>query len=251
MSQGWKAELIFAGTVAKRDIEQNEDRFLFDETILRFVMSDGASVSYDSGTWAELICKKFIANPAVDAEWVNELVAGYNLTIDRESLSWMKQAAFDRGSFASLLGVQLNLNLSSIQITAIGDTNIFILEDGILTNCFPVKDVEHFSNSPDLICTVHSENAYLTEDTLNASTMTIDLGERIYADVVSVLMATDALSAWAMADPVGERLVELFSLADDNQFLELVSTERANGSLKLDDTSLITIRISRDVSTVH
>jgi hypothetical protein len=251
MSQGWKAELIFAGTVAKRDGEQNEDRFRVDEATLCFVLSDGASVSYDPATWAELLCTKFMENPAVDAGWVSEAVASYNRTVDREALSWMKQAAFDRGSFASLLGVQLNLDFSTIEIRAIGDTNIFILENGALTDSFPVRDVEQFSNSPDLICTVASENAYLTTDVLTESYMTVDLSERLDAGILSILMATDALSAWAMADPTNERLIGLFSVTDENQLKELVSTERANGSLKVDDTTLITIRISRGVSPEH
>jgi hypothetical protein len=248
MSQGWKAELIFAGSVAKRDGEQNEDRFRVDEAALCFALSDGASVSYDPATWAELLCNKFIENSAFDAGWVSEAVAAYNRTVDREALSWMKQAAFDRGSFASLLGVQLNLDLSTIEIRAVGDTNIFVLENGELTDSFPVKNVEQFSNSPDLICTVGSENAYLTKDVLTASCMTVDLKKRMDADVLSLLMATDALSAWAMADPTNDRLIKLFSVIDENQLKELVSTERANGSLKLDDTTLITIRISRGVS---
>jgi hypothetical protein len=67
MSQGWKAELIFAGSVAKRDGEQNEDRFRVDEAALCFALSDGASVSYDPATWAELLCNKFIENSAFDA----------------------------------------------------------------------------------------------------------------------------------------------------------------------------------------
>jgi hypothetical protein len=251
MSQGWKAEVIFAGSVAKRDGEQNEDRFSFDEATLCFALSDGASVSYDPATWAELLCNKFMENPFFDAEWISDAVADYNLTVDREALPWMKQAAFDRGSFASLLGVQLKLDLSTIEIRAIGDTNIFVLENGELTDSFPVKNVEQFSNSPDLICTVDSENAYLTKDVLTASCMTVDLKERMDADVLSLLMATDALSAWAMADPTHGRLIKLFSLEDENQLKELISTERANWSLKVDDTTLITIRISRDVSTEH
>lgn len=251
MSQGWKAELIFAGSVAKRDGEQNEDRFRFDEARLCFALSDGASVSYDSATWAESLCCKYVENPAFDAEWVSDAVADYNRTVDREALSWMKQAAFDRGSFASLLGVHLNLDLSTIEIRAIGDTNIFVLENGELTDSFPVKYVEQFSNSPDLICTVGSENAYLTTDVLTASCMTVDMKQRMDADVLSLLMATDALSAWAMAEPTNDRLIKLFSVMDENQLKELVSTERANGSLKVDDTTLITIRICRDVSPEH
>jgi len=68
-------------------------------------VSDGASVSFDSASWSRILARRFAQHPQFDPDWVAQAIADYAKLHDRDSLPWMQQAAFDRGSFASLLGV--------------------------------------------------------------------------------------------------------------------------------------------------
>lgn len=248
---GWRVEVIFSGSVPKREGERNEDQYQIDTESLRFVLSDGASVSYDPATWAELLCRKFLEDPVLDAAWIADAASSYTRTVDRESLPWMKQAAYDQGSFASLLGLSLSLETQKIEITAIGDSNVMIMSDGFVVKTFPIVDVEEFSRSPDLVCTVASENDYLTEDVISAAKKIFDLKSVVDEDNVAILMATDALSSWVMSADTDIRLDALFAITGQDQFDELVANARNEGDLKIDDTTMITIRISRDLSPEH
>lgn len=248
---GWTFEVVFAGSVAKRDGERNEDFCLIDEANLRFAMSDGASVSYDPATWAALLCEKYLSNPTVDVHWIDDAVKSYNLSADRDSLPWMKQAAFDQGSFASLLGLRVDLDAEKIDVTAFGDSNVLIMKDGLIVEKFPVASVEDFSKAPDLLCTVESENTYLSEEVIAACVRTFDLKTVVNEDQVAILMATDALSAWVMKSDTDIRLNTLFSVSNEGHFAELVHQARSATDLKVDDTTMITIRIRRDLPAKH
>ena len=244
---GWQFEVVFAGSVAKREGERNEDHYAVDEERLRFALADGASVSYDPATWAALLCEKYIGIPFVDASWIDEAVNSYNLASDRESLPWMKQAAFDQGSFASLLGLSINVETEQIDVTAFGDSNVLIMMDGVVIKAFPISNAEDFSRSPDLLSTVGIENAYLTEDAISASKWTFDLTTAVDEDKVAILMATDALAAWVMGSDTDARLNALFEITEKDRFARLVRQSRSDGTLKTDDTTMITIRIRRDL----
>src|SRR5579872_5977396 len=92
-------------TVAKRDGEANEDAWQHSHRGAGAV-SDGASVSFDSASWSHLLARRYAQHPDFDAAWLEQAMAAYAKVHDRDGLPWMQQAAFDRGSFASLLGVR-------------------------------------------------------------------------------------------------------------------------------------------------
>src|SRR5690242_19769978 len=89
--------------------DANEDCFVITDDQLCIALCDGASESFDSKTWARSLADRFVANPLVDTNWVQEAVDSYRSQYDWNALSWSKQAAFDRGSFATLLGVEVNV----------------------------------------------------------------------------------------------------------------------------------------------
>src|SRR5437016_1277876 len=83
-------------SVPKREDTPNEDRVSADE--MTCAVSDGASVSFDSGPWAEILARRFVENPDISREWVEAAIKEYRSAYDREAMSWAYQAAFDRGS---------------------------------------------------------------------------------------------------------------------------------------------------------
>src|SRR5689334_10979412 len=78
-------------------------------------LSDGASVSFDSAAWAKILVRRYAQNPQFDRQWLRGAINEFAKLYDRESLPWMQQASFDRGSFASLLGVK-HLGAGNVQV---------------------------------------------------------------------------------------------------------------------------------------
>ncbi|UTP23371.1 hypothetical protein NMB33_06365 [Burkholderia sp. FXe9] len=96
----------FAGSVPKEfsNPEANEDVLAFSDDGRRFALSDGASDSFNSKLWANLLANKYLDEPGLSEEWIGKALADYAVAHDFASMSWSKQAAFERGSFATLLG---------------------------------------------------------------------------------------------------------------------------------------------------
>src|SRR3990167_3467482 len=103
--------LVFSATVPKDAAypESNEDAFRYSEVDRRYAISDGASESFDAKTWATLLTERYLCEPGVSSAWAQEAVSEYKGKIDFDQLSWSKQAAYERGSFATLLGIEYDM----------------------------------------------------------------------------------------------------------------------------------------------
>ena len=233
-------------SVPKKPTVPNEDRVSWNECGALAAVADGASISYDSARWAEILVDGYLNNPVVNQTWINQAAKQYANETDRDSLPWMKQAAYDKGSFSTLLGVKFDLKRSSITLTAFGDTNAFLMLDGNLTTTFPITKTEKFDQSPDLISTNMGENSYINDDILASSEITIPFDDCIEAILI---IATDALAHWII-DNSENRIKELLQIDTLSAFTKFVFEEREKKSLKIDDTTLLAIRCQRVLSTI-
>ena len=100
--------LLFEGSCPKDPLgsDINEDRRVFDAARGALALCDGASESFNSSVWAQILADKFVADPAVTPDWLAGAVADYVSRHDFESMSWSRQASYERGSFSTLLGIQ-------------------------------------------------------------------------------------------------------------------------------------------------
>ena len=240
----WLAEVLVWYSVPKKQTIPNEDQSLVKWDRKSAVVADGASVSFDSITWANVLCENYMKDQVITKEWIDRSVKNYSLLHDRDTLSWMKQAAYDRGSFATIFGMTLVPELSEIVVQAFGDTNGYFLFDGELGTVFPILDQEDFNASPDLISTNANENMYLTDDMIKNKTSIISISEY---DCVVAVIATDALASWLM-ESTEEKISYLAGLKSEKDFQEFVELHRENHSLKLDDTTLLIMRFKRVLS---
>ena len=64
--------LLFCGSCRKDPSgdDVNEDRGAFSESRGTLALCDGASESFNSAAWAEILAKKFVLDPAVTPEWL-------------------------------------------------------------------------------------------------------------------------------------------------------------------------------------
>lgn len=225
-------------SVPKHDDTPNEDRWSVSADKKIIAVSDGASVSFDSARWAEALCRRFVADPIVTPEWVQSGTYEYGALYDREAMPWMQQGAFDRGSFATLLGVSFSNGFGSMRVLALGDSILAVLDRCSLVSVIPNMTVADFDGSPNLLSTNPAENDFLTAEYISAAYCEVLLAQ--YESPVCMLM-TDALGRWLIEGPHTERVPSLLALETHEEFTELVDRERSAGRLKRDDTTLVVI----------
>lgn len=229
-----------AVTVPK-DVERqdlNEDAWAADEAVTRIAVSDGASESFDSRAWARLLVNAYARDHGFSTEWLEKVLAEYLSSIDYESLTWSKQAAYDRGSFATLLGVELAPDRSDVKVLAIGDSTAFHLRHGQLLVSFPYTTAEEFDCRPLLLSTLASSNAFVHESgffcQISSSTWHVQNGDIL-------LLATDAVSQWALREVGMENSALRFvsTVDSDSDFRIEIEKLRSDGRIRLDDSTII------------
>jgi hypothetical protein len=224
-------------TVPKRPGERNEDCWQNSHKGAGAV-SDGASVSFDSAAWSRILARRYAQHPAFDGTWVAEAIAAYTKLHDRDSLPWMQQAAFDRGSFASLLGVS-DRGEGRVGVLAIGDSLAVLCDGDRVVASFPYHSPEQFEARPQLLSTNPAENAFLSDpDTVAGLSAEWDLRA---LDEPALLCATDALGCWILSERDREPspIARLRAIAKPRAFARFVEEERVAGRMRRDDTTLL------------
>jgi hypothetical protein len=247
----WRA--LFEGSVPKHDefAECNEDKYRISDEQQVYVLSDGASESFNSSLWAEILVDSWLhARPKRDyLGWLRRAAWAYRARSDPARMSWSQEAAFARGSFASLLAVEADEGL--VRVTAVGDSIAVLTVDEVIRNSFPYSSAEHFDRRPDLLSTILERNKtpLLTEG-VRAIRAGKETGPchavwRFAAeDNAQILCMTDALGAWLLAEHDQEHprlkwLLGIVSGSGQEAFRALVERERASGLMRRDDTTLI------------
>lgn len=230
---------VLAFSVPKRGDGINEDRWKCLPDGTTCALSDGASVSYDPGPWADTLVERFLVDPSVSPSWIAAAAQDCLGSYDRESMEWMQQAAFDRGSFATLVGVVWPAGDQSLRVFGLGDSIVALVRDNVLTITHPLTSPSEFDRSPTLLSTNPLENLTFTDEVIADCWRTIegDAG----SEHVCLLM-TDALGRWLLEDPHSSRLSRLLEVGDQAHFADFIEVERAEGRLKRDDSTLIIVR---------
>lgn len=211
-------------------IRPNEDRWYLRGDNGTAALSDGASVSFDSAAWARLLVRSFVELPSSVPDWLARSLSRFNQIHDRESLSWAKQAAFDRGSFASFIGLRW-LSRDIVQFVLLGDSCVFLCDGDVLLESEPYKHAEQFKQNPLLVGTVGS----LEKKDFDH----FEFCPANYKDP-SILCATDALSQWILRhESPSDALRRLRSIESYLDFEQFVIEERAASRMKVDDTTLM------------
>ncbi len=220
-----------AYTVPKAKDVPNEDRFASRD--LAHALSDGASISYDSELWAQIVCARYVESPCVTPEWLGGCIAEFNTHHDRASLPWNKEAAFDRGSFASLLGV--TFADAVIRIDAVGDSIAALCDGATRVDTFPYKTHEQFDQEPMLLCTDAAKNPFFAEGDLSREYVCRWPYDGLQSP--RLLCMTDALGHWLLSSE--DATARLLSVDSEEAFAQFVAAEREAGRLKRDDTTLL------------
>jgi hypothetical protein len=220
-------------TVEKADGYPNEDHSAISRRHGVSALSDGASVSFDSAAWAKILVHQYASNPRFDRGWVNDAIAKFAELYDRDTLPWMQQASFDRGSFASLLGVR-HVGAGMVSVLAVGDSLAVLCNGDQILSSVPYTTPAEFEQRPQLLSTNTADNAFVED------IEPVPWNLRMY-DNPALLCMTDALGQWVLAhrDEKPSPIARLRNLKSLRAFKRFVTRERKAGLLRRDDTTLL------------
>ena len=217
----------------------NEDKFEFNSAESLFALSDGASESYNSKLWAKILVKNFVKTPIKELSSIEECIKEYEANEIVSSLSWSKQLAYERGSFATLLGVEYLPQSATVNILAIGDSLALLVDDGRVVESWPFTSPDSFLLKPTLLSSRRDYNLFVSEnDFIVKNTKAFCLSG---LKNPLLLCMTDAIGEWTLKGMIAENnnLSRLCDLTSTRSFFEIVIQERHAKRMKIDDTTLV------------
>lgn len=235
---------LFIGTCAKEldRPEANEDAYAFSADQQRLALSDGASESYDSRSWAQLLTGKLADDPHFDQEWIESAISTYQSRHDFGAMSWSQQLAFERGCFATLLGVEHDATNRRLTLLGIGDSVAVLLVGAEIVRAWPLDHPDRFKERPTLLSTLRPYNRFTqAHDFELLARAEWDLAE---FPEPTLLCMTDALGEWALriAGNEPEKLAELLAIRTEEQLTALVISEREARRMRVDDSTLAILK---------
>lgn len=249
----------------------NEDFWAINESLERIALSDGASESYNSKLWAKLLCNHFIDKQSFDEFnlFIDNVIREYVLQHNLSEMSWSQISAYERGSFATFIGVDFDSFLNKLTTISIGDSVCLLFKEvkkeKIIKNkrkkrnnksvrkifqttgfeYIPIYEIPDFSINPILLST----NSKLNNLNFHDSTKEVylDKNQRYY-----LILGTDAISDWLINQakiltPESSILSEMLSYTATeltNYLYQIVIKNRNNKSMKIDDSTLLILQIN-------
>lgn len=220
----------------------NEDAYAPDKkgVVSKIAISDGASESYNSKLWANLLVKQFVSESAINAAVVDSLVAQYNSQHDYATMSWSQQSAYERGSFASLVGVEYTDVHHELDLIAVGDSLAVLIDNDAAVLTYPYHTSSQFDQRPTLISTLKQHNRFLEEkDFISSHSKTVSLTQY---EKPTLLLMTDALGQWALRNQEqGTPVWSLLYNIKKPQLKKLIIEERQQKRMRTDDVTLLVV----------
>jgi hypothetical protein len=232
-------------------------------------VADGATESLLARRWAAMTADEFaLARTAVSdassfaatalalsARWP-AVVESYTLEREeaRRPLRWYERPGLEKGAFATLLTLQMNVGdapaddpapptgpgiprvIGDWRSAAIGDTCLFHVRNGRLQAAFPLDQSGSFNTSPALLGSCDADPGVIA-DHVRFAAGTVAEGDDFF-------VCTDAMAAWFIARVEdGGRPWETVRDLTETGFAEWVSEARWTGGLHNDDVTLVHVDI--------
>lgn len=179
----------------------------------RIAVADGATESLLGGKWASTLCKHFcegdqgagLQEPIASArtDWEDQLRVLHQ-SRGAQGLSWIEEGALARGTFATIIGVEVVGG--SARAWAVGDSCLLIRRSHHRLFSFPVESAADLTSHPEL---VRAEGASGAGDlaAIHQWEGPLESGDVLY-------LVTDAVAGWALA--TSESGVDPFSTLDQS-----------------------------------
>ncbi len=232
-----------------QEASECEDAIAIDTQTCRFAVADGATEAFDARNWAERLAQHWVQSKSTLTlvefrEWVAAEGQELHDSWNGLTLSWYSEEKARKGSFAALVGVELDLRNESVlwKAIALGDTCLLHCRKETLVKSLPLKCSESFNSAPVLV----ASDSSLHESSMQS--LVTDSGT-CQADDVLLLMS-DAAASWCLQRFENRDLdVSAFlSVKSDEELQKFFDTERLAGRIRNDDLAIVRIEIKRSNS---
>jgi hypothetical protein len=232
-----------------QEASECEDAIAVDTQAARFAVADGATEAFDARNWAERLARHWVQRKSTLTveefrEWV--AVEGRELhdSWNGLTLSWYSEEKARKGSFAALVGVELDLKgeSPSWQAIALGDTCLLHCRNATLVKSLPLCRSECFNSAPVLV----ASDSSLHESSMQS--VVTDSGRCQNGDVL--LLMSDAAASWCLQRFENRDLNvdEFLRVKSDEELREFFDAERRAGRIRNDDLAIVRIEIKRSKS---
>jgi hypothetical protein len=242
------------------DSQRSGDKFAsrMDGNVHCYAIADGVSTSFLPAKWAEIVVDSLVerTQPFVDQqdfdrwfsacrnrwdEWVRDTwLPQYGQRTNKRD--WSSEIA--RGAETTFVWCFLpvqplrNNGKTRLEVTAIGDSNLFLISQDSNPKTFPKKGLASFDAQPATLATA-LELTDLPWGALKRRSYEVKTGDLL-------ILTTDALAKWVFRQ-VDEKRADpwprLLEIADATALRQFVEQERSKGELGVDDTTLKIIRL--------
>jgi hypothetical protein len=231
-----------------------EDKFAVsseDDEVLKIAISDGATESLFSDLWAKSLVDTFIKNqqdrdildPSYIASIAEQFVNGAIIQIQGMPATrhWFMYEKLDRGTHATLAGIEFINDNKFCLITTIGDSCIFWKnKSDDVVNMQPSLKPDEFSSFPQSICHLSS-----TWQNLSSKIIQQEIALNNDNTNLEILLCTDALACWLSGILEKQPSIwdEVFGLSNSTDFTNFIAQLRNSHAMKNDDVTLVIINV--------
>jgi serine/threonine protein phosphatase PrpC len=211
----------------------------------RAAVADGATETSFAGEWARLLVRSYVRRrfrPLTDSSSINRSRGRWRTAVTSTPLPWYAEEKRRLGAFAAFVGLTIDhvpghsgaSERRSWTVAVAGDACLFHIRGDAIIASFPFDDPDMFSNHPELLSSIESQNI----DRMVSST----IGEWKSGD--TFLLATDALAQWVLSQlPNGHHNL-LNAMCDTGVFETLIENERDQATLRNDDVTAVVVEVS-------
>ncbi len=232
-----------------QEVSECEDAISFDTQTNRFAVADGATEAFDARNWAERLAQHWVQRKdTLTIEEFREWVAIEGRELHDSwtglTLSWYSEEKARGGSFAALVGLELDLKSEppAWQAIALGDTCLLHCRNGILLKSLPLSRSDSFNSTPVLV----ASDSALHETTMQS--VVTDSGPCESGDVLFLM--SDAAASWCLQrfENTDLDVNEFLSTKTDEELQQFFDAERLAGRIRNDDLAIVRIEIKRSKS---
>ena len=231
--------------------EDNDDSFAADAKRGRFAIADGACESGFSKIWSRVLVDQYVRRfdgQADDwSQWFGSAQSQWRDELKDTAIPWYGQEQFERGAFATFLGLVLQNDEQDASIRyhaeAVGDSCLFHTRRGELLRAFPLEKSEEFNLFPKLVGS-RTPVDEIVKDRTASMQGDIEADDRL-------LFMSDALAQWSLAEteaarPPWKEIDELvLDGCTDDQFEAWIGHLRTDRGLHNDDVTLMMLRFAK------
>ena len=226
-----------------------EDAIALDTENCRFAVADGATEAFDARNWAQRLAQNWVQNQSASTleefrEWVAAQGRELRDSWNGLSLSWYSEEKARTGSFAALVGVELDLKTDEVswKAIALGDTCLLHLRQGTLLKSLPLCSSESFGSNPVLVASESSMHE------TSMKSVVIDSGSCESGDVL--LLLSDGVASWYLErfEKEVSPPSDFFETKGDDELKRFFDDERLAGRMRNDDVAVLRIEIKRRMS---